>query len=77
LLTVLDYLLHAGSEHVVMYFRDNIYVIKTLKEFQYIDERERTRALMFDKRRRISPISCKTRVDYARNAVIARACAIA
>ncbi len=37
-LTVLDYLLHAGSENVVVYFRDNIYVIKTLKEFQYVDE---------------------------------------
>lgn len=37
-LTVLDYLLHAGSENVVLYFRDNLYVIKTLKEFQYIDE---------------------------------------
>jgi len=37
-LTVLDYLLHAGSENVVIYFRDNIYVVKTLKEFQYIDE---------------------------------------
>ncbi|KAA1473303.1 ENTH-domain-containing protein [Dentipellis sp. KUC8613] len=37
-LTVLDYLLHAGSENVVIYFRDNIYVVKTLKEFQYVDE---------------------------------------
>ncbi|KAN0059961.1 hypothetical protein ACQY0O_007934 [Thecaphora frezii] len=37
-LTLLDYLLHAGSENVVIYFRDNIYVVKTLKEFQYIDE---------------------------------------
>lgn len=37
-LTVLDYCLHQGSENVVIYFRDNIYVIKTLKEFQYIDE---------------------------------------
>jgi epsin len=34
----LDYLLHAGSENVVIYFRDNIYIIKTLKEFQYVDE---------------------------------------
>jgi epsin len=31
-------LLHAGSENVVIYFRDNIYIIKTLKEFQYVDE---------------------------------------
>ncbi|KZV65737.1 ENTH-domain-containing protein [Peniophora sp. CONT] len=37
-LTVLDYLLHAGSENVVIYFRDNIYIIKTLKEFQFVDE---------------------------------------
>ncbi|KAI0791320.1 hypothetical protein C8Q75DRAFT_732423 [Abortiporus biennis] len=37
-LTVLDYLLHAGSENVVIYFKDNLYIIKTLKEFQYIDE---------------------------------------
>lgn len=37
-LTVLDYLLHAGSENVVLYFKDNIYIIKTLKEFQYVDE---------------------------------------
>lgn len=35
---MLDYLLHAGSENVVIYFRDNIYIIKTLKEFQYVDE---------------------------------------
>ncbi|KAF9264637.1 ENTH-domain-containing protein [Marasmius fiardii PR-910] len=37
-LTVLDYCLHQGSENVVIYFRDNIYIIKTLKEFQYVDE---------------------------------------
>jgi epsin len=37
-LTVLDYLLHQGSENVVIYFRDNAYIIKTLKEFQYVDE---------------------------------------
>jgi epsin len=37
-LTLLDYLLHAGSENVVIYFRDNIYIIKTLKEFQYVDD---------------------------------------
>ena len=35
---MLDYCLHAGSENVVIYFRDNVYIIKTLKEFQYIDE---------------------------------------
>lgn len=37
-LTVLDYCLHAGSENVVIYFKDNAYVIKTLKEFVYVDE---------------------------------------
>ncbi|KAF5352903.1 hypothetical protein D9758_007886 [Tetrapyrgos nigripes] len=37
-LTVLDYCLHQGSENVVIYFRDNIYIIKTLKEFQFLDE---------------------------------------
>jgi epsin len=37
-LTVLDYCLHQGSENVVIYFKDNLYIIKTLKEFQYIDE---------------------------------------
>ncbi|GAA95760.1 uncharacterized protein L969DRAFT_22299 [Mixia osmundae IAM 14324] len=37
-LTVLDYCLHGGSENVVLYFKENLYIIKTLKEFQYIDE---------------------------------------
>lgn len=37
-LTVLDYCLHAGSENTVIYFKDNLYVIKTLKEFQFVDE---------------------------------------
>ncbi|KAF9107230.1 hypothetical protein BGX29_006916 [Mortierella sp. GBA35] len=37
-LTVLDYLLHVGSESVVRYARENLYIVKTLKEFQYIDE---------------------------------------
>lgn len=30
--------MHQGSENVVIYFRDNIYIIKTLKEFQFTDE---------------------------------------
>ncbi len=30
--------MHQGSENVVIYFRDNIYIIKTLKEFQFLDE---------------------------------------
>ncbi|KAF9923675.1 hypothetical protein BGZ65_008732, partial [Modicella reniformis] len=37
-LTVLDYLLHVGSEDVVKYARENVYIVKTLKEFQYLDE---------------------------------------
>lgn len=37
-LTVLDYLVHCGSEDVVNWSKDNIYIIKTLREFQYVDE---------------------------------------
>jgi len=37
-LTVLDFSVHAGSENVVNYARDNLYIIKTLQEFQYRDE---------------------------------------
>ncbi|KAF8161713.1 hypothetical protein K438DRAFT_1619019, partial [Mycena galopus ATCC 62051] len=37
-LILLDYLLHHGSENVIIYFRDNLYVIKMLREFQYVDE---------------------------------------
>ena len=37
-LTVLGYCLHHGSENSVINFRENIYVVKTLDEFQYIDE---------------------------------------
>jgi epsin len=40
-LTVIDYCLHAGSENVVIYWKDNVYIIKTLKEFQFIDEYEK------------------------------------
>ncbi|OBZ65173.1 Epsin-1 [Grifola frondosa] len=40
-LTVLDYLLHTGSENVIIYSRDNLYIIKTLREFQYIDDEGR------------------------------------
>lgn len=40
-LTLLDYLLHTGSENVILYFRENLYVVKTLREFQYIDEHEK------------------------------------
>ncbi|TPX35181.1 hypothetical protein SeMB42_g07212 [Synchytrium endobioticum] len=37
-LTLLDYLLHSGSEAVIQYAKDNIYIIRTLKEFQFVDE---------------------------------------
>src|SRR5437763_5675553 len=37
-LKVLDYCLHEGSELVVTWSRKNIYIIKTLREFIYIDE---------------------------------------
>jgi epsin len=37
-LKVLDYCLHEGSELVVTWARKNIYIIKTLREFQHIDE---------------------------------------
>ena len=40
-LTVLEYLLHSGSPKVAKYFRDNIYLIKTLTEFQHIDDNGR------------------------------------
>ncbi|KAF7336039.1 USP domain-containing protein [Mycena sanguinolenta] len=37
-LTLLDHLLHHGSENVIIYFKDNLSVINTLKEYQYLDE---------------------------------------
>lgn len=37
-LVVLDYLILHASESVVLWSKDNIYVIKTLREFQYIDD---------------------------------------
>ena len=40
-LKVLDYCLHEGSELVVTWARENVYIIKTLREFQYIDEEGR------------------------------------
>lgn len=44
-LTVLDYCLHSGSENVVLWAKDNIYVIKTLREFQYVDDEGRDHGL--------------------------------
>ena len=37
-LVLLDYCLHAGSEQVVKYARENLFVVKTLREFQHIDD---------------------------------------
>lgn len=37
-LKVLDYCLHEGSELVVTWARKNVYIIKTLREFQHVDE---------------------------------------
>ncbi|KAL2266103.1 hypothetical protein VTJ83DRAFT_5455 [Remersonia thermophila] len=37
-LKVTDYCLHEGSELVVTWAKHNIFIIKTLREFQYIDE---------------------------------------
>ena len=37
-LKVLDYCLHEGSELVINWARKNVYVIKTLREFQYVDD---------------------------------------
>ncbi|OKL61024.1 hypothetical protein UA08_03783 [Talaromyces atroroseus] len=40
-LKVLDYCLHEGSELIVTWARKNVYIIKTLREFQYIDDEGR------------------------------------
>ena len=37
-LKVLDYCLHEGSELVVTWARKNLFIIKTLREFQYVDD---------------------------------------
>ena len=37
-LKVLDYCLHEGSELVVTWARKNLHIIKTLREFQYVDD---------------------------------------
>jgi len=40
-LKVLDYCLHEGSELCVTWARKNIYIIRTLREFVYVDEEGR------------------------------------
>ncbi|KAL1921873.1 uncharacterized protein VTP21DRAFT_10515 [Calcarisporiella thermophila] len=37
-LNLLDYCLHVGSEMVISYMKENSYLIKTLRQFQHIDE---------------------------------------
>ena len=37
-LTVLDYLVRFGSENCVMWCKENLYAIKTLREFRYLDD---------------------------------------
>lgn len=37
-LIVLEYCLVMGSENVVRYAKENMHVIKTLKEFMHVDE---------------------------------------
>lgn len=37
-LKVMDYCLHEGSELVVTWAKQNIFIIKTLREFIYVDE---------------------------------------
>ncbi|OMJ25154.1 Epsin-3 [Smittium culicis] len=44
-LILLDYMLRYGSEQVVSYSKQNLYIVKTLKEFQFIDEAGRDRGL--------------------------------
>ena len=39
-LIVLEYLLYWGSDNVIRYCQDNLYEIKTLREFQYIDDED-------------------------------------
>ena len=37
-LQVFDYCIHSGSENVVRWGKDNLYVVKSLREFQHIDD---------------------------------------
>lgn len=40
-LILLDYLVHYGSDNVIIWCRENLYIIKTLREFQHTDENGR------------------------------------
>ena len=37
-LQVFDYCVHSGSENVVRWGKENLYVVKSLREFQHIDD---------------------------------------
>jgi epsin len=37
-LQVFDYCVHSGSENVVRWGKDNLYVVKSLREFQHVDD---------------------------------------
>jgi epsin len=37
-LMTVDHCLRVGSKNLCIYFQDNIYIIKSLSEFQYVDE---------------------------------------
>jgi hypothetical protein len=51
-LVVMEYCIVCGSESFVRYAKDTIYVIKTLKEFQYVDERGRDQGAMIRQKSR-------------------------
>ncbi|KAI9298566.1 hypothetical protein K502DRAFT_286337, partial [Neoconidiobolus thromboides FSU 785] len=40
-LTLMEYLVQFGSEEALNHFKSNLYRIKTLREFQYIDDQAR------------------------------------
>ena len=44
-LILLEYLLQHGSEQVIAYTKENLYVVKTLKEFQYSDDEGRDQGI--------------------------------
>ena len=54
-LKVLDYVLHEGAELVVTWAKQNIYIIKTLREFQYEDEEGRDEGMSSSGLRRNCP----------------------
>ncbi|RHZ71193.1 hypothetical protein Glove_261g75 [Diversispora epigaea] len=45
-LTLLHYCLNEGSPDVVAYAKENIYIVKTLQEFQYIDEQSKDQGIV-------------------------------